>query len=51
MPAFEDSLPERELDLLVRWMLNDYYVSAEKSSHSEDSDHQSSTDESETEDP
>jgi len=51
MPAFEDSLPERELDLLVRWMLNDYYVSAEKSSHSEESDHQASSDKSETADP
>ncbi|MBD3672308.1 MAG: cytochrome b N-terminal domain-containing protein [Planctomycetaceae bacterium] len=35
MPAFEDSMSERELDLLVKWMINDYYKSEE--SHSDES--------------
>ena len=37
MPAFEDSLSERDLNLLVKWMINDYY----KSEISHTADHQS----------
>jgi len=49
MPAFEDSLTERELDLLVRWMIHDYYV-ADESSHSEAHPEQEHPQDGETDD-
>jgi mono/diheme cytochrome c family protein len=30
MPAFEKSLSEQEIDLIARWLINDYYMSREK---------------------